>query len=73
MESAAGVIPRFEGEDAGAVLRHLKDWLVMGMKMKMVSESAGSLVICVSVVVLLVAKGFVRLPRPRILSRGRLV
>ena len=42
------------------------------MMMKMVSEVAGSLLNCGSVVVLLVAKGFVRLPRPRILSRGRL-
>ena len=40
--------------------------------MKVVSVSAGSLVVCVSVAVLLVAKGFVRLPRPRMLSRGRL-
>ena len=44
----------------------------MKVKMMMVSESAGSLVVCVSVAVLLVAKGFVRLPRPRMLSRGRL-
>ena len=48
----------------------MKDWLLVGMMM--VSESAGSLLNCGSVMVLLVAKGFVRLPRPRILSRGRL-
>ena len=42
------------------------------MKMMMVeSVSAGSLLICVSAAVLLVAKGFVRLPRPRMLSLGR--
>ena len=40
--------------------------------MKVVSVSAGPLLICVSAAVLLVAKGFVRLPRPRMLSRGRL-
>ena len=42
------------------------------MMMMVVSVSTGSLMICVSVAVLLVAKGFVRLPRPRMLSRGRL-
>ena len=40
--------------------------------MKVVSVSTGSLMTCVSAVVLLVAKGFVRLPRPRMLSLGRL-
>ena len=44
----------------------------MKVKMMVESVSAGSLLICVSAAVLLVAKGFVRLPRPRMLSRGRL-
>ena len=44
----------------------------MKVKMMVVSVSTGSLMICVSVAVLLVAQGFVRLPRLRMLSRGRL-
>ena len=40
--------------------------------MKVVSVSAGSLVVCVSAAVLLVAKGFARLLRPRMVLRGRL-
>ena len=44
----------------------------MKVMMKVESVSAGSLLICVSAAVLLVAKGFVRLPRLRMLSLGRL-
>ena len=40
--------------------------------MRVESVSAGSLLICVSAAVLLVAKGFVRLPGLRTLSLGRL-
>ena len=40
--------------------------------MKVESVSAGSLVVCVSAAVLLVAKGFARLLRPRMVIRGRL-
>ena len=50
----------------------LEGLVVDGKKLKVVSVSAGPLLICVSAAVLLVAKGFVRLPRLRILSLGRL-